>query len=123
MRIHFTPPVKKTYIAAGKTGFRVFGDCKRGVYRVRIEAGARSVDGGVVTAPFSRSYSVAARKPQVHQRQTGLVGRGGGQRLGHGGRGAANLVTHPEHGFCQIVGDDRILIVDRSCEWESSRLG
>ena len=64
-RIHFTPAVKKTYITAGKTGFRVFGEFARGAYSITIDGGATSVDGGVVLAPFSRSFSVAARKPQL----------------------------------------------------------
>jgi len=64
-RIQFNPAVSKAYITGGKSGFRVFGDFKRGVYSVKIESGARSIDGGVVLAPFSRSYSVAARKPQL----------------------------------------------------------
>ena len=63
--IHFDPPVKKAYITAGRAGFRVFGEFKRGAYRVKIDGGATSIDGGVVLATFSRSFSVAARKPQL----------------------------------------------------------
>ena len=64
-RIHFSPPVKKTYITNGRAGFRVFGDFKRGAYAVKIDGGATTVDGGVLLAPFARSFSVAARKPQL----------------------------------------------------------
>ncbi|HEY3807703.1 MAG TPA: MG2 domain-containing protein [Kofleriaceae bacterium] len=64
-KIHFTPAVKKTYITNGKTGFRVFGEFNRGTYTVTIDGGAPSVDGGVVLAPFSRTFSVAARRPQL----------------------------------------------------------
>ncbi len=64
-RIHFTPAVKKPYITSGRTGFRVFGEYARGAYSVTIDGGATSVDGGVVLAPFSQSFSVAARKPQL----------------------------------------------------------
>jgi alpha-2-macroglobulin len=70
-KIRFHPPVEKTYISGGKNGFRVFGQFQRGVYQVRIDGGATTVDGGVVTAPFSRSYSVAARKPQLAFGSTG----------------------------------------------------
>ncbi len=63
--IHFDPPVRKPYITAGRAGFRVFGEFKRGVYKVKIDGGATSVDGGVVLAPFTRSFTVAARKPQL----------------------------------------------------------
>jgi uncharacterized protein YfaS (alpha-2-macroglobulin family) len=64
-RIHFKPEVKKVYITPGRAGFRIFGDFKRGAYTMRIDGGATSVDGGVMLAPFSRSFSVAARKPQL----------------------------------------------------------
>ncbi|MBA3539541.1 MAG: hypothetical protein H0T79_07915, partial [Deltaproteobacteria bacterium] len=64
-KIHFTPAVKKTYITAGRAGFRVFGDFKRGTYAIKIDSGARSVDGGVMLATYARSFSVAARKPQL----------------------------------------------------------
>jgi hypothetical protein len=70
-RISITPKVDKPYITSGKSGFRVFGNFKRGVYRVKIEPGARTIDGGTVMAPFSRSYAVAARKPQLSFAGTG----------------------------------------------------
>ena len=34
-------------------------------YSVKIDGGATSVDGGVLLAPFARSFSVSARKPQL----------------------------------------------------------
>src|SRR5205085_431934 len=52
-RISFTPAVKKTYITSGRAGFRVFGDFKRGVYKMKIAGGATSVDGGVLLASYS----------------------------------------------------------------------
>jgi len=70
-RIHFSPPVKHTYITNGKAGFRVFGDFKRGTYSVKIDGGATSVDGGMLLAPFAKSFSVAARKPQISFEGTG----------------------------------------------------
>ncbi|MFT3699274.1 MAG: MG2 domain-containing protein [Kofleriaceae bacterium] len=70
-RIHFSPPVKKTYITNGRAGFRIFGDFKRGAYSMKIDGGAQSVDGGVVLAPFSKSFSVAARKPTISFQGTG----------------------------------------------------
>ena len=63
--VHFDPPVKKTYITSGRAGFRVFGEFKRGVYKVKIDGGATTVDGGVVLASYTRSFSVSARKPQL----------------------------------------------------------
>jgi uncharacterized protein YfaS (alpha-2-macroglobulin family) len=64
-RIHFTPAVNKPYITPGRAGFRIFGEFKRGAYTVKIDPGATSIDGGVVLAPFSQSFGVAARKPQL----------------------------------------------------------
>ena len=63
--IHFEPAVKKLYVTSGRAGFRVFGDFKRGAYKVKIDGGATTVDGGIVLTPFTRSFSVAARKPQL----------------------------------------------------------
>jgi hypothetical protein len=63
--VHFDPPVKNPYITGGRAGFRVFGELERGVYKVKIDRGATSVDGGVVLAAFTRSVSVSARKPQL----------------------------------------------------------
>ncbi len=63
--IHIEPPVKKSYITAGRAGFRVFGEFKRAVYSLKIDAGATSLDGGVVIAPYAKSFSVSARKPQL----------------------------------------------------------
>ena len=70
-RIHFSPPVKKMYITNGKAGFRVFGEFKRGTYAVKVDGGATSVDGGILLAPFSKSFSVAARKPTISFQGTG----------------------------------------------------
>lgn len=64
-QIQFDPPVKNAYITSGSAGFRVFGKFQRGAYTVKINRGARSLDGGVVTAPFGRSFVVPARKPQL----------------------------------------------------------
>jgi alpha-2-macroglobulin len=64
-RISFSPAVKGTYITAGRAGFRVFGNFRRGVYKVKLSGGATSVDGGVLLATYSHSFSVAARKPQL----------------------------------------------------------
>jgi alpha-2-macroglobulin len=63
--VHFNPPVKKPYITAGRSGFRVFGEFARGAYSVKIDANATSMDGGIVAAPFARSFAVPARKPHL----------------------------------------------------------
>ncbi|HUJ57480.1 MAG TPA: MG2 domain-containing protein [Kofleriaceae bacterium] len=64
-RIHFTPEVKHVYVTNGQAGFRIFGEFKRGAYSLKIDSGATSVDGGVVLAPYAKSFSVSARKPTV----------------------------------------------------------
>jgi len=69
--VHFEPEVKKTYITSGRAGFRVFGEFKRGVYKVKVDGGATSIDGGVVLAPFTKSFSVSARKPVLSFAATG----------------------------------------------------
>lgn len=63
--IHFEPAVKKAYVTAGRAGFRVFGDFKRGGYKLKIDSGATSIDGGVTLAAFTSSFAVAARKPSL----------------------------------------------------------
>jgi alpha-2-macroglobulin len=62
--IRFTPPVKAS-VAPGPAGFRVFGDFARGPGSLAIEAGARSLDGGVVFERFEQTFSVPARRPQL----------------------------------------------------------
>jgi alpha-2-macroglobulin len=94
--IHFSPAVKKTYITGGRAGFRVFGEFKRGVYNVKIDGGATSLDGGVVLAPFTRSFSVSAKKPTLSFAATGrYLPRSAWTNLGikHDNVDTANLVV------------------------------
>lgn len=46
-------------------GFRILGPFERGGYSMRIEAMTPSIDGGIVKAPFERSFTVPARTPQL----------------------------------------------------------
>lgn len=94
--VQFAPPVKKAYITGGRAGFRVFGDFKRGVYKVKIDGGATSLDGGVVLAAFQRSFSVPARRPQVSFAASGrYLPRSAWSNLGikHTNVDSANLVV------------------------------
>ncbi len=59
--IRFDPPVTFK-VSAGKYGFRVQGDFTRGSYTMRIEPGARSVDGGAVKSAYEKTIVVPARK-------------------------------------------------------------
>ncbi|MCB9655853.1 MAG: hypothetical protein H6729_17135 [Deltaproteobacteria bacterium] len=62
--IHFTPEVKWS-LTPTRGGFRILGDFKRGSYALRIDADARSVDGGALAADYLASFSVPARSPDI----------------------------------------------------------
>ncbi|MBZ0112439.1 MAG: hypothetical protein K8J08_08270 [Thermoanaerobaculia bacterium] len=63
-KVHIEPPVPFTLAPAGG-GFRIFGDFPRGAYSIRIEAGARTEDGGEIRTGFEKAFSVPARSPMV----------------------------------------------------------
>ncbi|HXT21525.1 MAG TPA: hypothetical protein VN923_12290, partial [Thermoanaerobaculia bacterium] len=63
-KLHVTPAVTFTTAPSGG-GMRLFGDFKRGPYSFRLEAGARTVDGGTLPGDYETSFSVPARSPQV----------------------------------------------------------
>ncbi len=62
--VHFEPPVAFTLAPAGG-GFRIFGDFSRGSYQMRIDAGVRTADGGMLHTTYEKDFSVPARSPQV----------------------------------------------------------
>ncbi len=70
-KLRFDPPVKKMSVTGGRAGFRVFGELKRGTYTMKLDAGATTVDGGTLLAPFTRSFVVPSRKPQLAFGSTG----------------------------------------------------
>ncbi|HEX3482074.1 MAG TPA: MG2 domain-containing protein, partial [Kofleriaceae bacterium] len=119
--IHFDPPVKKPYITAGRAGFRVFGEFKRGVYKVKIDGGATSVDGGVVLAPFARSVTVAARKPRLAFAASGrYLPRSAWTNLGikHINVDTANLVIRrvPAENLVFWLGEDSDAATERTSD-------
>jgi hypothetical protein len=63
--IRFDPPVDFSVAPSGG-GFRIFGDFERGSYSLRIDAGVRTVDGGMVHSAHESDFSVPARSPQIH---------------------------------------------------------
>ncbi|MBA2662217.1 MAG: hypothetical protein H0U74_07965 [Bradymonadaceae bacterium] len=69
-RIRFSPPLKFT-TTSSPMGFRILGAFERGSYTMRIEAGGRSIDGGVVKQAYEKSFSVGARKATL-----GFVSKG-----------------------------------------------
>lgn len=62
--IHFEPPVAFSLAPAGG-GFRIFGDFSRGSYQMRIDAGVRTADGGMLHTTYEKDFSVPARSPQI----------------------------------------------------------
>jgi hypothetical protein len=62
--IHIEPKVD-AMISPMRGGFRILAPFERGSYTVSIDAGARSVDGGVTSTAFVRNLSVPARTPAV----------------------------------------------------------
>ena len=62
--IHFDPGVDFS-VAPGPAGFRLFGDFERGPYAMTMDAGLRTVDGGVLGSSFQSQFKVPARSPSV----------------------------------------------------------
>ncbi|MCB0221957.1 MAG: hypothetical protein KDH09_19825, partial [Chrysiogenetes bacterium] len=62
--VHFDPPVQVS-VSATRRGFRLLGDFARGSYRMRIDAGARSEDGGVLGETYETLFTVPERSPSV----------------------------------------------------------
>ncbi len=52
-------------VAQGPAGFRIFGDFERGDVDLRIDAGARTVDGGMLLDAWSTTLTVPARRPRL----------------------------------------------------------
>jgi len=111
--------VAKAYIAPDRAGFRVFGEFKRGIYKLKIDAGAASVDGGVVLAPFTRSLSVAARKTAAGVRgERRYLPRAAWTNLGirHTNVDSANLVIRqiPPENLVFWLGESRDAASERT---------
>ncbi len=62
--VHFDPEAAVS-VASAPGGFRIFAPLERGTYKLRIDAGAVSVDGGVLNDAFETELEVKARKPTV----------------------------------------------------------
>ena len=62
--LHFEPPVDFTLSSAGG-GFRIFGDFERGNYRLRMDAGLRTTDGGMLHEAYETEVSIPARSPKL----------------------------------------------------------
>ncbi|MBA2320408.1 MAG: hypothetical protein H0V89_04560, partial [Deltaproteobacteria bacterium] len=63
--VHVSPEVPNLRVVEASGGFRIFGDFDRGAYVVRIEAGARTVDGGGFRAAREDTVGIVAREPRV----------------------------------------------------------
>ena len=62
--VRTSPAVDLTVAPAG-AGFRLFGDFPQGDYTLEVDAGARTVDGGVLPKAHSHRFRVGARAAQV----------------------------------------------------------
>ena len=62
--IHFEPAVDFDLSPAGG-GFRIFGDFQRGSYTLRLDAGLRTVDGGMLHEAWNTEISIPARSPKI----------------------------------------------------------
>ncbi|MCP4654943.1 MAG: hypothetical protein GY856_05935 [bacterium] len=62
--IHFEPPVEFS-VTPGRGGFRIFGDFERRRYALRLDAGLRTVDGGILPAVYETSFEIPARRSRV----------------------------------------------------------
>lgn len=62
---------KPVSIAQAPAGFRLFGELERGPVELRIDAGARTVDGGVLATAWEGTLEVPARKPRLSFRTKG----------------------------------------------------
>jgi alpha-2-macroglobulin len=116
-RISFTPAVKKVYVTSGRAGFRIFGDFKRGVYKMKIAGGSTSVDGGVLLSAYNRTFSVSARKPQLSFAASGrYLPRSAWNNLGikHLNTDAVNLVVRhvPAENLVFWLGNDQSEVAD-----------
>jgi uncharacterized protein YfaS (alpha-2-macroglobulin family) len=63
--VHVSPEVPNLRVVESSGGFRIFGDFARGGYVLRIDAGARTVDGGGFRAVREETVEITARKPRV----------------------------------------------------------
>jgi len=62
--VRFEPPVDFN-VTPGRGGFRIFGDFDRGRYTLRLAAGLKTVDGGVLPNLYETSFEIPARSPKV----------------------------------------------------------
>ncbi len=62
--VHIHPKVDFS-ISPTRGGFRILGKFERKNYTLRIEPGARSVDGGIVKRGFEKVFSIPLRSPQL----------------------------------------------------------
>lgn len=62
--VRTSPAVDLTVAPAG-AGFRLFGDFPRGDYTLEIDAGAKTVDGGVLPKAHSHRFRIGQRSPRI----------------------------------------------------------
>lgn len=68
--IHLTPAIEFT-VAQSDAGFRIFAPFEQGPVQLTIDAGARTVAGGVFRTSFQETLEIPARTPRVDFTQPG----------------------------------------------------
>ncbi len=63
--ISISPKVKNMRVAAGEGGFNILGDFKRGNYSLKVSAGLRSIDGGLLSRQYENNFTIPARSPSL----------------------------------------------------------
>jgi uncharacterized protein YfaS (alpha-2-macroglobulin family) len=64
-KIHLSPEVASLSIGESPSGFRIFGDFEQRRYEVQLDAGLKTVDGGVLRETWEGAVRVPKRTPRV----------------------------------------------------------
>ncbi len=64
-RVNVSPAVENLSVAEAPSGFRIFGDFEKGRYELTLDAGLRTIDGGVLGKRWEGAITVPKRTPRV----------------------------------------------------------
>ncbi len=63
--IRISPKVKNLRVVSGRGGFNILGDFKRRTYDIKMRAGLKTIDGGLLRQPFQADVAIPARTTQI----------------------------------------------------------